>query len=331
MARDGRGAPRLRLVALVGNPNSGKTTLFNALTGLRQRVGNYPGVTVERKEGRLRTGGGSEATLLDLPGTYSLTPGSPDEQIATDILLGRAVHTPVPDAVICVVDGSHLERNLFLVSQIIDHRIPTVIALNMIDIAERSGITIDVRSLERGLGVPVVPTVASRSEGIVELVSALNALKGGSNPPNGWQLPEPVERETEELAGILHEVHHIAQAHARHEAISLLTAESALLDRMDRFAPEVIAHVRRDHEKLDFLGFDRRSVFVESRYSWIKSVCTQSVKRSSAHGISLSDRIDAVVTHRIWGVVIFLALMALVFQAMFSWASIPMDLIRQRI
>ena len=329
MTREERGAPRLRLVALVGNPNSGKTTLFNALTGLRQRVGNYPGVTVERKEGRLRTGGGPEATLLDLPGTYSLTPGSPDEQIATDILLGRASHTPVPDAVICVVDASHLERNLFLVSQIIDHGIPTVIALNMIDIAERSGIRIDIRSLERGLGVPVIPTVASRSEGITELVSAVDGLKGGSRPTSPWRLPGPVERETEELAGILHDVHHIAPAHARHEAISLLTAESAVLDRMDRFAPEVIAHVRRDHEKLDFLGFDRRSVFVESRYSWIKSLCTQSVQRTLLHGASLSDRIDAVVTHRVWGVVIFLALMALVFQAMFSWAQVPMDLIKQ--
>jgi ferrous iron transport protein B len=323
-----RGSP-IRLVALVGNPNSGKTTLFNALTGLRQRVGNYPGVTVERKEGRLRLGEGLEATLLDLPGTYSLIPGSPDEQIATDILLGTADHTPLPDAVICVVDASHLERNLYLVSQIIDHRIPTVIALNMIDIAERSGIRIDVQSLARELGVPVIRTVASKSEGIEELTSALGALPEGNSPGNGWRLPDPVERETDELAGILQEVHHISPLNARHEAMKLLTTESALLERMDRYAPEVIAHVRRDHEKLDFLGFDRHSVFVESRYAWIKSVCLQSVTRNSAQGMSLSDRIDAVLTHRVWGVVIFLALMALVFQAMFSWAQLPMDLIKQ--
>jgi ferrous iron transport protein B len=329
MVHDARRAPRFRLVALIGNPNSGKTTLFNALTGLRQRVGNYPGVTVERKEGRLRMPEGPEATLLDLPGTYSLTPGSPDEQIATDILLGTARHTPPPDIVICVVDASHLERNLFLVSQIIDHRIPTVIALNMVDIAERSGIRIDVRSLARELGVPVIPTVASRSEGIRELIAALSDLRGANAPPNGWRLPAPVERETDELAGILEDVHHIAPAHARHEAMTLLTAESALLDRMDRFSPEVIAHVRRDHAKLDFLGFDRRSVFVESRYAWIKSVCMQSVARNPAAGMSLSDRIDAVVTHRVWGVVIFLALMAIVFQAMFSWAQLPMDMIRE--
>jgi ferrous iron transport protein B len=329
MAHDARRATSLRLVALVGNPNSGKTTLFNALTGLRQRVGNYPGVTVERKEGRIRTAEGSESTLLDLPGTYSLTPGSPDEQIATDVLLGTAKHTPPPDAVICVVDASHLERNLFLVSQIIDHRIPTVIALNMIDIAERSGIRINVRSLARELGVPVIPTVASRSEGIGELVSALGSLRAGTGPRDGWRLPEPVERETDELAGILQEFHHIPAQHARHEAMTLLTTESALLDRMDRYAPEVIAHVRRDHQKLDFLGIDRHSVFVESRYAWIKTVCTESVARSSAQEATLSDKIDAVVTHRVWGVVIFLALMALVFQAMFSWAQLPMDVIRQ--
>jgi len=330
MAHDARSAPHFRLVALVGNPNSGKTTLFNALTGLRQKVGNYPGVTVERKEGRLRMPEGPDATLLDLPGTYSLTAGSPDEQIATEILLGTAHHTPAPDIVICVVDASHLERNLYLVSQIIDHGIPTVIALNMVDIAERSGIRIDVRVLARDLGVPVVPTIASRGEGIRELTAALSGVRRVADAPsNRWRLPAPVERETDELAGILEDVHNIAPAHARHEAISLLTAESALLDRMDRFSPEVIAHVRRDHAKLDFLGIDRRSVFVESRYTWIKSVCMEAMARNPAAGMSLSDRIDAVVTHRVWGVVIFLALMAIVFQAMFSWAQLPMEMIRE--
>jgi ferrous iron transport protein B len=329
MAHDARGSSPLRLIALVGNPNSGKTTLFNALTGLRQRVGNYPGVTVERKEGRLRLDDGSEATLLDLPGTYSLTPGSPDELIATEILLGTASHTPLPDAVICVVDASHLERNLYLVSQIIDHRMPTVIALNMIDIAERTGVKIDVRMLSRELGVPVIPTVASRSEGIKELTSALASLKAVNGQGSRWRLPEPVERETDELAGMLQEVHHIAPPQARHEAMTLLTAESAILDRMDRFSPEVIAHAKRDHEKLEFLGFDRRSIFVESRYAWIRSVCMQSLVRTATGAMSVSDRIDAVVTHRVWGVVIFLGLMALVFQAMFSWAQLPMEAIKQ--
>jgi len=318
---------QIRLIALVGNPNSGKTTLFNALTGLRQRVGNYPGVTVERKEGRMRLGG-DEVVVLDLPGTYSLTPGSPDEEIATEILLGKAPHTPLPDAVICVVDANHLERNLYLVTQIIEQNIPTVVALNMIDIARRHGIRIDVRELERELGVPVVPTVASRSEGVSGLSAALVAA-GAASQPGGMQLPEPVERETEELAGILSQAHHLRPQQARSEAMLLLAAESSRLERMDHLPPEILAHVRRDHEKLDFLGFDRRAVFVESRYSWVRTVCARAVTRPASQGMSRSDRLDALLTHRIWGVVIFLLLMAFVFQAMFSWAQLPMDIIRR--
>jgi len=318
---------QIRLVALVGNPNSGKTTLFNALTGLRQRVGNYPGVTVERKEGRMRLGA-DETVLLDLPGTYSLTPGSPDEEITTEILLGKASHTPLPDAVICVVDANHLERNLYLVSQIIEQNIPTVVALNMIDIARRHGMQIDVRALERELGVRVIPTVASRSEGVIALGEALRGA-GAAKRSGGILLPEPVERETEELAGILGRVHQFRPPRARSEAIALLGAESAHLERMNHFTPEVLAHVRRDHQKLDFLGFDRRAVFIESRYTWVRTVCTHAVTRPATEGMSRSDRLDAVLTHRTWGVVIFLLLMAFVFQAMFSWAQIPMDIIRR--
>ena len=327
MTRGPERSAQIRLVALVGNPNSGKTTLFNALTGLRQRVGNYPGVTVERKEGRMRLGA-DETVLLDLPGTYSLTPGSPDEEITTEILLGKASHTPLPDAVICVVDANHLERNLYLVSQIIEQNIPTVVALNMIDIARRHGMQIDVRALERELGVRVIPTVASRSEGVIALGEALRGA-GAAKRSGGILLPEPVERETEELAGILGRVHQFRPPRARSEAIALLGAESAHLERMNHFTPEVLAHVRRDHQKLDFLGFDRRAVFIESRYTWVRTVCTHAVTRPATEGMSRSDRLDAVLTHRTWGVVIFLLLMAFVFQAMFSWAQIPMDIIRR--
>jgi len=326
-AREPEQVTRLRLVALVGNPNSGKTTLFNALTGLRQRVGNYPGVTVERKEGRMRLGE-DETVLLDLPGTYSLTPSSPDEAITTDILLGKASHTPLPDAVICVVDAHHLERNLYLVSQIIEQDIPTVVALNMIDIARRHGMRIDVRALERELGVPVVPTVASRGEGVAALGAALVA-RGRIPQHGGVRFPEPVEREAGELAGMLEQVHHLKPPQARREAIALLAAEGSHLERMHHFALEVIAHVRREHEKLEFLGFDRRSVFVESRYAWIRTVCAHAVTRPATQGASRSDRLDAVLTHRTWGVVIFVLLMAFVFQAMFSWAQLPMEMIRR--
>ncbi len=313
-----------RLIALVGNPNSGKTTLFNALTGLRQKVGNYPGVTVERKEGRLRFADGSAALLLDLPGTYSLTPGSPDEKIATEILLGTGAYDPPPDLVVCVVDASHLERNLYLVSQIIDHGLPLVIALNMVDIAEKSGMAIRSSALAGELGVPVIPTVASKGTGTEDLKRAMQQTTTASRKAQLWTLPAPVEKETEELVGILQDVHRLPAHHALHEAIGLLTADGPAFEQMDRYAPEVLSHVRRDHQKLDFLGFDRRSVFVESRYAWIKGVCARSVTRRAVTGASVSDRIDAVLTHRIWGVLIFLGLMAFLFQAMFSWAAAPM-------
>jgi ferrous iron transport protein B len=316
--------PSRKMLALVGNPNSGKTTVFNALTGMRQKVGNYPGVTVERKEGRIRFDDGREATIIDLPGAYSLSPGSPDEQITVDILLGAADHTPPPELIVYVADASHLERNLYLVSQIIDHGLPVVIALNMMDLAKRNGITIDVKTLSQELGVPVIPTVASKSEGIVQLKQAILALQAEHEGTHRWRLPDPVERETEELVNILQDVHHLPRPHALHEAIGLLTADSALIERMDRYAPEVLAHVKLDHQKLDFLGFDRRSVFVESRYAWINSVSAVSITRAAGAATNWNDRIDRVLTHRIWGVVIFLVLMAVMFQAMFSWAAIPM-------
>ena len=317
------------MIAVAGNPNCGKTTLFNSLTGLRQKVGNYPGVTVERKEGRLRLEDGSDVPILDLPGTYSLNPGSPDEQLATDIILGNAAHTPRPNLVLCVVDASHLERNLYLVSQIIDADIPVVVALNMVDLAERSGMSIDIPSLSRSLGVPVIPTVASKGIGISELRHALYA--GGISRDRRqawrrlWELPEPVERETEELARILHHANGPSHPAALLEAMNLLAADTAKVDMMERYVPDVLAHVRGDHEKLDFLGFNRHSVFVESRYAWIRSICAGSVRWTPTGAPSWSDRIDSVVTHRFWGVILFIALMGFLFQAMFSWAALPME------
>jgi ferrous iron transport protein B len=314
-----------RLIALVGNPNSGKTTLFNALTGMRQKVGNYPGVTVEKKEGRTLLADGSDIALLDLPGTYSLTPHSPDEKITTDVLLGHASHTRVPDLVVCVVDASNLERNLYLVSQLIDRHLPVVIALNMIDVAERGGARINVRALERELGVRVIPTVASKGTGVVNLKAAMRSTIRATGIARAWRLPEPVEKECQELVGLLQEHHHLSPPVAFHEAITLLAAEDALTGHSDRFAPELLQHVKKDHEKLDFLGFDRHSLFVESRYEWVKQVCARAVTQAYHPSLSASDRVDRILTHKVWGLLIFLGLMALVFQSIFSWATIPMD------
>ena len=160
-------------VALVGNPNTGKTTLFNRLTGARQKIANYPGVTVEKKSGTWECGG-RRVELVDLPGTYRLAASSPDERVSFDFLTGHLAGEPAPDAVICVVDASNLVRNLFLASQIADLGLPLVIALNMSDAAEKAGIRVDAQLLSRHLGVPVVRTVATKGEGIDALEKAVN-------------------------------------------------------------------------------------------------------------------------------------------------------------
>src|SRR3954468_9321503 len=160
-------------LALAGNPNSGKTTLFNALTGLRQKVANYPGVTVEKKTGRCHLPDGRTATMIDLPGTYSLISRSPDEQVAMEVLRGLRADTAAPDAVIVVVDASNLQRNLYLVSQLIELGRPMVVALNMMDVAARRGLDVSPELLSKELGVPVIPVIGHKREGIEQLKAAI--------------------------------------------------------------------------------------------------------------------------------------------------------------
>src|SRR5581483_2229061 len=160
------------IAALIGNPNTGKTTLFNALSGLHQRVGNYPGVTVETKKGQMCCGGQS-FELIDLPGTYSLSPRSPDEMVAVDVILGRQQGEARPDVVISIVDASNLERNLYLTTQALELGVPVVVALNMIDVAAGQGIHIDVERLDRQLGVPVVAIQANKKKGLDSLRDAI--------------------------------------------------------------------------------------------------------------------------------------------------------------
>src|SRR5687768_5308126 len=164
--------PKTIRVALVGNPNTGKSTLFTALAGVRQRVGNYPGVTVEKKIGQLRHEG-QQFELIDLPGTYSLAPRSPDEMVTVDVLLGRRDNATPPDVVISIVDASNLERNLFLVSQVLSLGLPTVVALNMIDLAKSRRVEIDIDALSKRLGGPVIAVQANRRAGVPELLDVL--------------------------------------------------------------------------------------------------------------------------------------------------------------
>jgi len=329
MRDNGSTSTGTRMIALVGNPNSGKTTVFNALTGLRQKVANYPGVTVERHVGTVRLADGVDCLVLDLPGTYSLRASSPVEAIAVDVMLGRAAHTPPPDLIVCVVDAGNLERNLFLVSQIIDNRLPVVLALNMVDVAREHGVVVNTHRLEKELGIPVVPMVATTGVGLDELRRAMAATPALSPRAREWTLPEPVHRELEELTGMLVGSGKFSEAAAFNEAIDLLTSHPSALEQTDRFDPAILDHVRIDHQKLDFLGFDRESVAATARYAWIRQVVARSIDRVAHPGISRTDRLDRILTHRVWGLVVFLLLMALMFQSIFSWATAPMELIAE--
>jgi small GTP-binding protein len=183
----------LKTIALAGNPNSGKTTIFNALTGLRQKVANYPGVTVEKKTGKCTLPDGTHVDVIDLPGTYSLISRSPDEQVAMEVLRGLRNDTPAPDVVVVVVDASNLQRNLYLVSQLIELGRPMVVALNMMDIAQRRGHDVSAAKLQELLGVPVVSIVAHKKQGIDELKRAIAIARVAPMPD--WPLPDAMKDE----------------------------------------------------------------------------------------------------------------------------------------
>src|SRR5687767_4077339 len=210
------------LVALTGNPNCGKTTLFNALTGLRAKVGNYPGVTVERKEGALK---GTPLVILDLPGTYSLSPQSLDEQISRDVLFHRLSEVPPLELVVVVVDASNLQRNLYFATQVIELGYPVILALNMVDVAVDNGHEIDPAQLSRQLGVPVVPTVANRGKGVHELRQQIVKLSGAAKTESAalfCDLPPAFEQEVALLAQMLATKFPQSRFEARAEACLLL-------------------------------------------------------------------------------------------------------------
>src|SRR5262245_29079932 len=190
-------------VALVGNPNTGKSTLFNALSGLRQKVGNYPGVTVELKKGQF-SADGVTVDLIDLPGTYSLAARSPDEMVAVDLLLGRRPEEPRPSVVVSIVDATNLDRHLYLTSQLLDLGVPVVVAVNMIDAAKAQGLTFDYAKLAEHIGAPVVPIQANNGTGVPELTKAIRAAAEKNAGPKGPAFPpafdEVVEQFRKELS-----------------------------------------------------------------------------------------------------------------------------------
>jgi len=309
-------------VAIIGNPNTGKTTLFNALTGLRQRVGNFAGVTVERVEGGFKGPDGRRITVLDLPGSYSLSAGSPDEQVALEVLLNRDADHWKPDVVLVVVDAVHLERNLFLASQVIELGVPVVVALNQFDVAQNEGITIDVPELIHELGVPVVPTVAKRGEGLEPLKKAIITATTLSAPVRKFTLPPTVRDALAPLTACLTSAG-LTDSAAGMEALRLLgvqktEAHLATVPHLPTAVQDAIAALKHG-------GFTPNRLESELRYAWIAEVVEKTVSRPRNIKQNLSDQIDRVVLHRVFGPVIFLVLMAVVFQAVFSWAAPLMD------
>lgn len=318
-----RGEGVLR-VALIGNPNTGKSTLFNALTGMRQRVGNYSGVTVERVEGSYCDAPGSVATVIDLPGTYSLSASSPDEEIALSVLLGRAEGVPAPDVVVVVVDAQNLERNLFLASQVLELGLPTVVALNQVDAAEAAGMQVDAVELTLQLGAPVVPTVATRGAGLDVLKGAVRRAPNLPRPGRSWALPPEAETALAPVQARLLAAGFTPGA-AGMEALRLMAvphAEGHLAG-----VPGLPEAVEAARAELEAAGIHDRALEAEARYGWIAEVVDASVHRVGAGGKSLTDRVDAVVLHRVWGPLLFLGVMALVFQSIFSWAEPVMGLV----
>lgn len=319
------------LVALTGNPNCGKTTLFNALTGLRAKVGNYAGVTVERKEGKLKgTPPHLKITILDLPGSYSLSPQSLDEAVARDVLLQRLSEVGAPSVVVVVVDASNLERNLYYATQVIELGYPTVLALNMVDVARDNGTEVDAETLSGELGVPVVSLVASRAEGVDRLraeVLRLTMHPRESTVPQPrvfLEIPKDLDREWKELSSRWNGPFRTGFPPASSEALLLLTDDKALEGAQKRWPSNIRQEVMAARGRLEASGVDWMSAAIEGRYARVAAIHEAVASLPSMTGETLSDRLDQVVTHRIWGPLIFVGLMFLIFQAMFTFAEWPM-------
>lgn len=321
-----------RYVALTGNPNSGKTTVFNALTGMRAKVGNYAGVTVERKEGRLK-GSSSErpVTLLDLPGTYSLSPKSLDEQISRDILFHRVPKVPAPSLVVVVVDASNLERNLYYATQVIELGYPTIVGLNMLDVAEQSGHTVDADKLSEQLGVPVVPLIANSNTGINDLRQrVLDYFEHQSCVAVTElfvKLPRQAEVELKPIVDLLAQEFRQRKTSAHAEALLLLTDEKVAASNDEHYPNIIRDAVSAARKRLEGEGIEWRSVAIEARYGRIAEICGTVLDQVELAGETPSDRLDRVVTHKVWGTLIFAAIMVLIFQSIFTFASVPMDLL----
>ena len=321
-------------VALIGNPNTGKSTLFTGLVGVRQHVGNYPGVTVEKKTGRMRFAG-RQFELIDLPGLYSLAPRSRDEMVAVDLLVGRRDDVPPVDAVLCIVDAGNLQRNLYLVSQVLELGLPTVLAVNMLDVAEDHGIRIDLKRLEQRLGIPVAAIQANRRLGLGRLKTALAgvlACGAGVSPArksqaallnrNETPLPEAFEAEVRSLeaelaAALAAEGRPAVAAHAWCDGFCWMST-AICSGRSCRAARNI---GRRGWRRAAPVWWPRAAPCPRSKRSPATigpDACSKaSVTEPHRYKVTGTDRIDRVLTHGFWGMLVFAVVMLIVFQAVF--------------
>ncbi len=292
-------------IALAGNPNSGKTTLFNALTGANQFVGNWPGVTVEKKEGKLKKtmSGGEEVKIADLPGIYSLSPYTLEEVVARNYLLNEK-----PDAILNIIDGTNIERNLYLTTQIVEIGIPVVMAVNMIDIVEKNGDTINLKKLSENIGVPAVEISALKGKGIEEVAKkAVELAKKKEAPKIVHKFDDKVEESiaaVEELLGS-----QVNDVQRRFYAIKLLEKDDKIVSQLAS-VPDVTDQIKALESAMDD---DTESIITNERYTYISSMIDDCVKKKEKNATTTSDKIDKVVTNRILALPIFAAIMILVY------------------
>ena len=306
----------MQTIALVGNPNSGKTTIFNALTGTNQHVGNWPGVTVEKKEGTIKFQN-REFSVIDLPGTYGLGGYSEDEAIARDFIL-KGDH----DIIINVVDATNLERNLYLTTLLMEMGANVIIALNMVDDAEKRHIKVDYERLSREVGIPVVPTVASKGKGLDSLMQKTVDSIGRDNKNRDLSYGTEIDERVAFLKDLI-EKHQIGREYpSRWLAVKLLENDEGIIENYqdnETFKDKLLAEVQKIvDEILATSGMEPEMVILDKRYEFINQVVSKAVVRPKEEIETISDKIDRVVTHKYFGIPIFALIMFIIYQLTFT-------------
>jgi ferrous iron transport protein B len=302
-------------IALVGNPNSGKSSLFNHLTGLNQKIGNFPGVTVEKRSGQSTLPEGTVSEIIDLPGIYSIYPRSLDERIVSEILLNHKSPN-CPDKIVVIADATNLKRGLLLLTQVIDVGLPTVLALNMMDLVARAGISYDINALASHLGIPVVPINARNGTGLEDLKNVLaNPLEVPTK--NVFKVYDEASTAVKDLRNKLH-------IDSDYESYQLLQQPDAL-GFLTPDQKQIIQEVSTQH---NFFPGKFQGAETIQRYSFIQDLLDKvTLKNSGGSWKQYNSKLDRILTHKVWGYAIFFAVLFLIFQSIFAWATVPMDFI----